>query len=678
MKRTATAHIGALVLVVMSMLTTAEAYEIPADSPVRAALEKAEAKLAAIEAIPDAQRTFENTLGALDGVYVQLRLDTEMIGFMAYVSTDSSARERGMRAEEDIRNWYVDVSKREPLYKAVKAYAARKGKLGAEQQRLLEHTLRDYRRAGMELSEEKRAELKELQIEENKLVLEFDKNIRADETRVPLLPAELEGVPGTVLANIPRSGELYLAGLDAPTYMGIMTHCEVESTRQRMHVIYKRKGGQRNVELLERVLDLRAQQAKLLGFDHMADYRLETRMAKNADTVLAFYEKLRPLVREKAKQDFAEFEAAKREHTGDPNAELQAWDQFFYENWLRQHKYAVDSEEVRAYFPMDQVLAGMFDVTSTIFGLRIENITDEARAAGRPFWHEDVQLYAIHDRETGALLGEFYMDPFPRPNKYGHFAQFGLYPRKVWPDESVQTPLVALVCNFPAPTADQPSLMTHDDVVTLFHEFGHALHSLLTQVRYGSFSGTATALDFVECPSQVMENWCWDADVLQKFARHYKTGEPLPRELLDAMIAAKNVGSGMRAERQICYGMTDLRYSMDPDGKVDTTAVGLQTIADCEQFPPVENTYFQAGFGHLMHYHAGYYGYLWSEVYARDMFTLFEAHGVLDPATGMKLREAVFARGGSVDEMQMLRAFLKREPQMDAFLAYLGLSSRGR
>lgn len=664
--------------VAASLLATAAlaAYEIPPDSPVADALHRADAAVAAIVAVPDAQRTFDNTMGAVDDLVVRMQLDTQMTVFMAYVSTDATQRERGQLAEQHIQDWVTELQKREDLYKAVKAYAATNPKLEGEQARLLKHTLRDYRRAGMELPADKREELKKLELEENKLALEFDKNIRDDGTRVPLVAAELKGVPEDVLGRLKRSGDVYLVSLDSPTYTAVQTFCENETTREKLYILYKRLGGKKNVDLLERMLVLRAQAAQILGYPTVADYATEIRMAKNAAAVTKFYDDLRPIVRKKALVEFAEFKAAKREQTGNPNAEVRAWDQFFFENWLRKNKYAVDSEKVQEYFPLQRVLDGLFNITQTLYGIEFRDVTDQAKSTGRPLWHADVKLYEVWDKARNELLGQLYIDPYPRDNKYNHFASFGLFPCKVWPDGKVQRPVVALVCNFLPPTADKPSLMTHEDVETFFHEFGHALHNLLTETKYGSFSGTATALDFVELPSQMFENWVWDPAVLKTFARHYKTGEPLPDDLLAALIKARNMDSGIKAERQINYGVVDLRYHMVPDGKVDTTKVGMDTMADCELFPPAPETFFQAGFGHMTGYHAGYYAYIWALVYAQDVFTKFREAGPLNPEIGQLYRQKILSRGGSVEEMDMLKDFLGREPRMEPFLEHLGLTSK--
>lgn len=667
-------HAGVWMMALVLTVSVARAQEIPADSPIAEALKKADAGIQKIVDVPEGQRNLENTLLALDDVGMQLQLDVMMPIFMAYVSTDAAERERGQLAEEHMNNWVIALNKREDLYHAIKAFAATRPALTPEQQRFLDNTLRDFRRAGMELPREKRDELKALELEENKLTLDFGKAIRDDETIVPLTAAELPGVPQAALDRVPKAGEIYLCGLDAPTYMAIMNFCDNEATRAKMYIEYKRKGGRGNIALLEKILQLRAKRAQLLGYKHIADFNTEPRMVKNSQTVLDFYQKLRPIVRKKALVDFEEYRKAKAQITGKSDIRVEAWDQFYLDTWLLKNKYAVDAEKVQEYFPMDGVVAGLFGVTQKIYGLEYKDVTAEVQGRrGRPLWHESVKVYDVYDVAKKEHIGTFYWDPFPRDNKYGHFAVFPLYPRKVWADGSVQKPVCAMVCNFPPPSADKPSLMTHEDVETLFHEFGHALHNMLTEATIASLAGTSTALDFVELPSQMFENWVWDAAVLGTFARHYKTGEPIPPDMLESMIAARNVSSAVKVERQIYYGMLDLTYHMSPDGNLDTTRIADELMKDCELFPFVPQTYVQAGFNHLTGYAAGYYGYLWSEVYAQDVATVFEQGGLLNPEVGMKWRRCVLARGGTVDEFQMLRDFLGRDPQMEPFLKYLGL-----
>lgn len=652
------------------------AQQIDPTSPIADALTKAQQAVDRIIAIPDSQRTFENTVVAIDDLLAQLDKDTSFIQFMAYVSTDPDERARGALAEEHFNNWLIELGKNEKLYEAVKTVAASKVQLHGERARLLEHTLRDYRRAGMELSPDKRRELTQLQMEISRLGIEFSKNIREDETTVLLTREELVGVPDDVLQRMQRSRTLYVVTMDYPTYNAVMTYCESEPTRQKVWTAYRRRGGEKNVGVLERMIKARAQAAKLLGYQHTADYEIEVRMAKNAQTVHEFYNKLRPLVREKARQDFAEFTEAKRAHTGDPHAVFQPWDYAFYENVLRKTKYSVDAKQVQEYFPIERVIEGLFSITQSLYGLEYRDITQEVRN-GRtthwPLWHDDVKLYEVWDKATGRMLGEFYLDLHPRANKYSHAAQWGLVQHKRWSDGRVETPIAALVCNFTKPTEDRPSLLTHDEVETFFHEFGHCLHTILSEAEFARFAGTNTERDFVEAPSQMFENWVWDADVLRTFARHYQTGEPIPQELVEGMIRARHLGSGLFAERQFAYGMLDLAYHTAADGDVDTTSVQYEIFDEAELFDAVPGTWFQAGFGHLNGYQAGYYGYQWSLVYAQDMFQRFKELGMLNPEAGMYYRKKILARGGTMDGLDMVRDYLGREPQMDAYLRHLGL-----
>lgn len=657
--------------------------DFPADSPAAEALKKAEDAVARIVAVSDNERTFDNTVGAIDNLLAQLELDANMMIFLPYVSTDPAERERGTIAEQHLNNWLIELGKREDLYNAVKTYAGTNPDLEGEEARLLQFMLRDYKRAGMELPAEERATLAEIQKEISRLGIEFEKNIREDETALFFTREELAGTGDEFIDRLPRSVGLYVVSMDNPTFLRIMDWCENETTRQRVWTAYKRRGGQKNVRILENILALRAQSAAMLGYDTYADYEIEIKMAKDDETVAEFYEKLRPLVRIKALKDFDELLTAKREHTGDSHANLWPWDQSFYKQYLLRTKYDVDSEIVRQYFPMESVMDGLFSITQSLYGLEYRDVTAQARASvdeerplgpdNWPLWHEDVKVYEVVDTESGNLLGRFYLDLHPRPNKYTHAAQWGLAQHKEWSDGDVTLPVAALVCNFTKPTADKPSLLTHDEVETFFHEFGHCLHTILGETKYWRFAGTGVERDFVEAPSQMFENWIWDADVLATFARHYETGEPLPRELLDSMIEARRLASGIEAEHQFYYGLVDFVYHTDEDGEVDTTQVQAQLFTDVEIYDSVPYTWFQAGFGHLVGYQAGYYGYQWSLVYAQDMFQRFKELGMLDPEAGRYYREKILSRGGTLDGLDLVRDYLGREPEMDAYLKHLGL-----
>jgi thimet oligopeptidase len=400
-------------------------------------------------------------------------------------------------------------------------------------------------------------------------------------------------------------------------------------------------------------------------------------MAKNVDSIKKFYNELRPLVRKKAQQDYDQFTAVKREQTKNPEAEFMPWDFVYYQNYLLKTQFKVDSEDVRQYFPMEAVVDGLFKTTQSLYGLEYKDVTSQAGTAERPLWHEDVKLYEVWDKATKRKLGEFYLDLYPRENKYTHAACWSLVNHKVWADGHETQPRAALVCNFAKPTKESPSLLPHKEVETFFHEFGHCLHCIVSEAKMNRFAGTSVEQDFVEAPSQMFEDWVWAPQVLATFARHYQTGKPMPSELIESMLKAKHLGSGIFAEQQFYYGLTDQAYETTPDGKVDTTKVANDLFTKVMTYKtPPENTYFQASFGHLFNYSAGYYGYMWSLVYASDMAVRFKELGMLSPEAGMYYRRKIISQGGTRDAMDLVRDYLGREPRLDSFLEHLGLEKR--
>lgn len=644
---------------------------------IKAAVKKADDAVAAIIAVPDGSRTFDNTIGALDDMSVRLDDDTSMFLFMQNVSTDSKIREEARASEEYVGNWGSALLKREDLYKAIKAYADTNPNLEGEQRRLLAFTLRDFRRNGMALDKESRDRLQQIDEQLNKLGLEFEKNIAEDESRVPLAKSELAGVEKDAMDAQPMSNGIYLWGLDGPSFDAISSDCTNAMTRQKVWTAYKRRGGQKNTDVLEKLLKLRAEEAKILGFKTYADYVVEPRMAKNEAAIEKFYKDLRPVVRKKAAADWQLFLTTKRKDIKDPKANFYYWDYSYYKTYLMKKKYAVDPNKVAEYFPMERVVKGLFDLSSKLYDISFKDVTANAASLNlQTPWHKDVKLYEVEDNKTHEVLGHLYTDLYPRADKYTHAACWGLISRKVWGDGTVQKPVAALVCNFTKSTATKPSLLPHDEVETFFHEFGHGLHNLLTEAHYGRFAGTAVERDFVEAPSQMMENWVWEPSVLNLFARHYKTGKPLPKALLDGMLAARSLGSGMETEHQIYYGMVDQKYHTVPGGVIDTTKAGIDMMGQIEQYKGVPGTYFQASFGHLVGYDAAYYGYLWSLVYAQDMFLRFKQLGVLSPKTGAYYREKVLSQGGTKDAFVMLKDYLGRAPKTEAFLNYLGIPKK--
>ena len=635
---------------------------------VGAACERAiadcDAGVAALVATADEQRTFANTIGALEAATDHVAQAAGQYAFMAYVAEADDLRDAARDWEERLEKYLLDLSFREDLYRAISAYAAGGEALDADDARLLEHTLRDYRRNGFELPEAERAKVRALLDELVTLGVEFQKGISEWEDGVVVPRTALAGLPDAFIESL-RTEEVdgetrYRVSLDYPEYFPFMGKAESPELRRELFAKEQVKGGDANVAVLEKALKARQEAAGILGYDSWAAYILEVRMAKSRDRVVEFLADLREKLTAKADADLA----LMAEANGGP---VNIWDWRYCHDRLLQSEYAIDDFEVAKYFPLDACLEGLFDVCQRLLGVRFEAVPEA------PVWHEGVQAFDIYESAGGEAFGRFYMDLFPRPNTFGHAAAFTLRGGRRLPDGSYQKPVSAIVANFTKPTADTPSLLRHSEVDTLFHEFGHILHQTLTRATHARFSGSSTERDFVEAPSQMLEHWVWDREVLGSFTRHHETGEPLPESLLDSMLAAKTLSSGVTTLRQLYFANLDFAYH-SPGFAGDSTAVAAE-LHEITAFPYTPETHFQSGWGHLFGYDAGYYGYLWSHVFGDDMFTRFEGVGLLDPELGAEYRKKVLERGGSVDGDQLVRDFLGREPNSDAFLRGLGLDA---
>lgn len=631
----------------------------------QSAMDACDAAIAEIIAVEPGTRTFENTLVALESAVDHVLQAGGTYAFMAYVSVDDRLRETAREWEERIDRYQVGLGFRDDLYAAVSEFAAtpEAASLQGEARRLLEHTLRDYRRRGFALPPEQRARVQELFDRLVALGTTFQKNIDTWQDAIVVPREDLDGLPDAFIEGLtpveqPDGSIHYRVSLDYPEFYPFLSNARSSERRRELFIKNYRKGGRENVAVLEEAIGVRTEIAGLLGYDSWAAYVLEVRMAKERSRVADFLEDLEARVRPKRNADLEEL-------TARSGRTVEAWDWRFHVNELLKTEYNVDEFAVAQYFPLDACLEGLFSITQDLLGLRY------VEATGAPRWHPEVQAYDVYETDGDEPLARFYMDLFPRPNTYGHAAAFTLRKGRLLPDGSYQRPVSAIVANFTRPTATTPSLLRHSEVVTLFHEFGHILHQTLTRASFLEFSGTSTERDFVEAPSQMMEHWCWNPESLG-FARHHATGEPLPPELLASMVRAKNVGSGIATARQLYFASLDLAYhSPGFDGDTTGKAAELHPVTG---FPCLDDTYFQAGFGHLFGYDAGYYGYLWSQVFGDDMFTRFEQAGILDRATGMDYRRTILERGGSLDGARLVHSFLGREPTMDAFLREIGVA----
>ena len=627
-----------------------------------------------IAALSPKNATLANTIRALDDLGYQISLTDNRLSLTKETSTNAAVRDAATDALKELEEWAVGLDYREDVYKVLKAYADSKPKLKGEDAKLFTETMRDYRRAGLDLPKPQRDVVERQRKELSRLTIDFESNVTKAEQAVKFTKADLEGVPDDFLEQVKTGDNEYTVKANVTVqYLAVMDNARREETRKRLLLVRDNLARAENVPLLEKILPLRDDIAKKLGYASWADYRTEIKMVKNAATAIDFLEKLKTGLQPKFDAELAEFRQIKVKETGDTNAQIKIWDWRYFSNQLKKEKYTVDAELLRVYFPYQRVLEGMFTIYQQIFGLKFEPVTPPYK------WIDDLQLYAVSDAKTSEPLGLFYLDMFPRDGKYNHFAQFGIIEGKQLANGLYQRPVVALICNFPAPGKDKPSLLSHNDVETLFHEFGHAMHSILTRAKYSRFAGTSVPRDFVEAPSQMLENWVWDKKVLDSFAADYRDpSKKIPTEILAKLKEARLATEGTRYRRQISFGLTDLRLHTQIHDNNATNALALsnQTLSDVF-LPMAPDTAFVAYFGHLMGYDAGYYGYAWADAIAADMATVFEQsrNGYFDASAGHRLRAEIYEPGDSRDVNDSIEKFLGRKRSLDPFLKKIGIQT---
>lgn len=622
-----------------------------------------------IYACNDTDRTFDNTLLALDNIYNDLMKVNEVVSLLAYVHPIDDIRNECLNSISLFGKFFNEISLDENLYKAIKTYSQTNeaNKLIGARQKYLKETVEEFERNGFALSKEKREELKIIQDKLSDLGIQFDSNISSYKDFLIVNDEEIDGLPEDYKKSHKQDDGTYKITLDYPSYVPFMKYSKSDEARKELTKKYKNTAADKNLDVLKQILIEREKLSKLLGYKTFAEYRTANRMAKNPTNVWEFENSLKDKVRVKAEKDYKELLDIKINYTKDMSSNvIESWEASFYNNILLKEKYDLDNQKLKEYFEVGNVIDGLFKIAQHLYGVKFEQVDKPA------VWHSDVLFYEV--KENNKLIARFYLDLYPRDNKYNHAAMFGMIPGKQVGDK-YQIPTASLVCNFPKATADMPALMPHNDVETFFHEFGHLMHDLLTKAELASQAGTSVARDFVEMPSQIFENWAWDYEALSMFAKHYKTGEILPVSLFDKMVAAKNVGSGLHVLQQIFYGTLDmtLHDKYNPVGTLSTTELVEKLQNEITLFKFQNDTHFEAGFGHLNGYAAGYYSYLWALVFADDMFSVFEQTGVMNQETGMKLRKIVLERGSTIDEMDIVKEFLGREPNETAFLKSIGL-----
>jgi Zn-dependent oligopeptidase len=615
---------------------------------------------------------FKTTVVALDDIGYEIGLTANRLSLIKETSTNALVREAATDAIKQLEEWMVGLDYREDVYRTLKAFAATKPKLKGEDAKLFQETMRDYRRAGLELPKAERDQVEKMRKELSRLTTDYESNITKAQQAVKFTKAELEGVPEDFLGQTKTGDDEYTVMANVTwQYLSVMDNAKLEATRKKLIIAHDNLARKENTPLLEKILPLRDDIAKKLGYKTWADYQTEVKMVKSAQTAIDFLQRLKTGLQPKFDAELAQYQKIKATETGDRAAKIYIWDWRYFSNQLKKQKYTVDAEQLRVYFPYQRVLDGMFAIYQKIFGLKFQRMDAPYK------WIGDLQLYAVSDSKTGEPLGLFYLDMFPREGKYNHFAQFGIIEGKLLPDGKYQRPVCSLVCNFPTPAKDKPSLLSHQDVETIFHEFGHAMHTIMTRARYSRFSGTSVPRDFVEAPSQMLENWVWDKKVLDSFAADYRDpSKKIPPSILDKLKEARLATEGTRYRRQISFGLTDLTLHTQIHDDNAKEAIPMSNKILSEVFlPVVPDTTFVTYFGHLMHYDAGYYGYAWADAIAADMATVFEhaPNGYFDETAGRRLRKEVYEEGDARDVNISIEKFLGRPRSLEPFFKKIGM-----
>jgi len=649
-------------------------------------LQRARATIDAIATAPG-ERTFENTMSALDECAEDLGYAISVVRHLEAVVSSPELRAAYNSVQPDVTAFYASIPLNEALWKALRAYeeTGEARQLEGVRRRFLEKTIDSFRRHGAELDPAGKKRMEEIDIELGAITTKFAQNV-LDETaafeHIVTEESSLAGLPPSALAAARQSAEQKgVAGwrftLQQPSYLAVMTYLDDAAVREKFYRAYNRRassGDRDNSTLVARILELRREKARLLGFETFADLVLADRMAKNGSAAQTFVRDLTERTRAAFERENHALQAFRDRLEGAKSRPLAPWDLAYYAEKQRQAEYQFEEEDLRPYFPLEQVVAGMFELVKRLYGIEVRE------TGGVPVWHPDVKYYEVYD-EDGSLLGGFYSDWYPRETKRGGAWMDAFLTGH--PDGSGWTPHIGLICgNLTPPVDGKPALLSHRDVETIFHEFGHLLHHILSRVEIRTLAGTAVAWDFVELPSQIMENWCWERESLDLFARHWQTGHPLPEELFQKMKRARAFRAANAQMRQLGFAALDLALHIDYDPVRDGAALDYarNILQQYMPAPPPPDFAMIAAFTHLfadpVGYGAGYYSYKWAEVLDADAFTRFRTAGVFSAEVGRDFRQFILSRGNSEEPAELYRRFMRRNPDPNALLERLGLLAR--
>ncbi|MEN8169210.1 MAG: oligopeptidase A [Pseudomonadota bacterium] len=632
---------------------------------------------------------WDNLVAPLEALDDRLNRIWSPVSHMNSVVNSAELREAYEVCLPKLSDYTTEMGQNEKLFQAFEAI--RNGdeynKLDTAQQKVIDDTLRDFHLSGVALPEEKKARYKELKSELSTLTTKFSNNVldATNEWNMHLIDRDdLAGLPQSSMGMLKQAAERegekkgWWVSLEFPCYFAVMTYADSRELRQRVYEAFVTRASDQgpdagkwdNSPVMEDILRIRHELAELLGFQNYAERSLATKMAEDPQQVIDFLRDLASRSLGLAREELDEVHSFAKEQHGMES--LEAWDLSYYAEKLRQAKYAISQEDLKPYFPEERVIGGLFEVVNRLYGLDIR------QAEKFDSWHDDVRFYEIYDN-SGALRGRFYLDLYARPHKRGGAWMDECISRRRLADDEVQIPAAYLVCNFAPPVGKEQALFTHDEVQTLFHEFGHGLHHMMTRVDYSGVSGiNGVPWDAVELPSQFMENWCWEREALDLFAAHFQSGDKIPDELFDKMIAAKNFQAGMQMVRQLEFSLFDFRLHLEYD---PATGGRIQEIlnevrSEVAVVQPPEFNRFQHGFSHIFAggYSAGYYSYKWAEVLSADAFSRFEEEGIFNSATGAAFMENILEKGGSSDPMELFIEFRGRKPAIDALLRHSGIA----
>lgn len=631
-------------------------------------------------------RTWDNLVAPMEDLEDRLSRAWSPISHMNSVVNSDDLRDAYNACLPRLSQYATELGQNRQLYEAINSIAngPESEKLNTAQRKALNNALRDFRLSGVDLADDQKTRFMEIQQELATLTAKFSQNVLeatqawskhiTDETEISGLPQSASAMARQTAGQKELDGWLFT--LEFPSYFAVMSYADNRALREEIYHAYATRASDEgphagqwdNSTIMEQVLALRHEQARILGFESYAQRSLATKMASSTEKVMEFLRNLADHSLGMAQEELDELATFASEHYD--LVEIKPWDMTYLSEKLREHRYAISQEDLKPYFPEHRVVNGLFAVVNKLYGIDIRELS------GIDTWHKDVRVFEIFDRD-GNSRGRFYMDLYARPNKRGG----------AWMDECVsrretrqgiQLPVAYLTCNFSSPIGDEPALFTHNEVITLFHEFGHGLHHMLTQVNTMAVSGiSGVPWDAVELPSQFLENWCWEREAVDLIAQHYQTGEQLPDELYDKMIKARNFQSGMQMVRQLEFALFDFRIhaEYDPEKGARVQEILDEVRAEVAVIKPPAYHRFQHSFSHIFAggYAAGYYSYKWAEVLSSDAFSKFEETGIFNQQTGLEFLEVILEQGGARDPMDLFIEFRGREPEIDALLRHSGI-----